>query len=177
MMVVKKYVTVVVAIGAAAAVSLVVQVRAGGDKIAFPENYSKGVHYVTVDKPTKQVHEFYAAPAAIDAARKGEPMPDGTVLVGVHYNAKLDADGNPVKGPDGRFIKADLRAYAVMEKRKGWGTEYSEDKRNGEWEYRVFNADKTPNEKVNLGVCFDCHRPEANHDYVYTYDKLKTATR
>jgi hypothetical protein len=177
MMVVKKYVTVVVAIGAAAAVSLVVQVRAGGDKIAFPENYSKGVHYVTVDKPTKQVHEFYAAPAAIDAARKGEPMPDGTVLVGVHYNAKLDADGNPVKGPDGRFIKADLRAYAVMEKRKGWGTEYSEDKRNGEWEYQVFNADKTPNEKVNLGVCFDCHRPEANHDYVYTYDKLKTATR
>jgi Cytochrome P460 len=176
MMIRRKYVAIAGAIGAVAAVSLVVQVRAGADKVAFPENYAKGVVYVTVDKPSKQVHEFYAAPAAIDAAHKGEPMPDGTVLIGVQYNAKLDAEGNPVKGPDGRFIKADLRGYAVMEKRKGWGTDYPEDKRNGEWEYRVFNADKTPNEKVNTGVCFDCHRPQASNDYVYTYDKLKTAT-
>jgi len=175
-MLTKKYAVVAVAVGAAAALSLVVQVRAGADKIAFPENYAKGVLYVTVDKPNKQVHEFYAAPAAIDAAHKGEPLPDGTVLIGVHYNAKLDADGNPVKGPDGRLVKADLRAYAVMEKRKGWGTDYPEDKRNGEWEYRLFNADKTPNEKVNLGVCFDCHRPQASQDYVYSYDKLKAAT-
>jgi hypothetical protein len=77
------------------------------------------------------------------------------VFIGVLYNAQLDADGNPVKGPDGRFVKADLRGYAVMEKRKGWGTDYPEDKRNGEWEYRAFKADKTPNEQINLGVCFD----------------------
>jgi Cytochrome P460 len=171
----RKYAVVAVAVGAAAALSLV-QVWAGADKVAFPENYAKGTVYVTVDKPTKQVHEFYAAPAAIEAAKKGQPMPDGTVLIGVQYNAKLDADGNPIKGPDGRFIKADLRGYAVMEKRKGWGTDYPEDKRNGEWEYRVFNADKTPNEKVATGVCFDCHRPQASNDYVYTYDKLKAAT-
>ncbi|HML12527.1 MAG TPA: cytochrome P460 family protein [Xanthobacteraceae bacterium] len=171
-----KYAVVAVAVGAVAALSLTIQVRAAADKVAFPESYAKGVHYFTVDKPSKQVHEFYAAPAAIDAARKGEPMPEGTVLVGVQYNAKLDAEGNPVKGPDGRFVKADLRAYAVMEKRKGWGTDYPEDKRNGEWEYRVFNADKTPNEKINYGVCFDCHRPQASHDYVYSYDDLKATT-
>jgi hypothetical protein len=35
---------------------------------------------MTVDKPSKQVHEFYAAPASIEAARKGEPMP-GTAAV------------------------------------------------------------------------------------------------
>src|SRR5690348_17498809 len=86
-----KYAVVGIAVGAVAALSLAVQVRAGADKVAFPENYGKGVHYLTVDKPSKQVHEFYAAPAAIDAAHKGEPMPDGTVFVGVHYNAKLDA--------------------------------------------------------------------------------------
>src|SRR5215475_2597723 len=114
-----KYAVAAIAVGAVAALSIAVQVRAGADKVVFPENYGKGVHYLTVDKPSKQVHEFYAAPASFAAARKGDPLPDGTVLIGVHYNAKLDADGNPVKGPDGRFIKADLRAYAVMEKRKG----------------------------------------------------------
>ena len=174
-MIIGRYAVLAVAVGAVAAAGVVIQVRASADKVGFPENYDKGVHYLTVDKPSKQVHEFYAAPGAIEAARKGEPMPDGTVLTGVHYSAKLDADGNPVKGPDGRFVKADLLRYAVMEKRKGWGTDYPEDKRNGEWEYRIFNTDKTPNEKVNLAACFDCHRPLAKQDFVYSYDNLKSA--
>jgi hypothetical protein len=175
-MIVRKF-PVVAAFGAIAGVGVGAQVWAGADKVAFPENYATGVHYLIVDKPsTKQVHEFYAAPASIEAARKGEPMPHGTVLVDVQYNAKLDADGNPVKGPDGGFVKADLLGYNVMEKRKGWGTDYAEDKRNGEWEYRKFKPDKTPNEQVNLGICFDCHKPLASHDYVQSYDKLKTAT-
>jgi hypothetical protein len=171
-----KYAVAAMAVGAVAALSVAVQVRADADKVAFPENWAKGVHYMTVDKPSKQVHEFYAAPAALEAARKGEPMPDGTVLVGVHYNAKLDADGNPVKGPDGKFVKADLLRYAVMEKGKGWGTDYPEDKRNGEWEYRIFNPDKSPNEKANLAACFGCHLPQAKQDFVYSYENLKTAT-
>jgi len=167
-----KYAVAAIAVGAVAALSVAVQVRAGADKVAFPENYAKGVHYMTVDKPSKQVHEFYAAPAALEAARKGEPMPDGTVLVGVHYNAKLDADGNPVKGPDGKFVKADLLRYAVMEKHKGWGTDYPEDKRNGEWEYQVFRSDKSVNTTANLTSCFDCHKGQVKNDYVFTYDKL-----
>jgi hypothetical protein len=175
-MIKRNYAALTGVIGAVVGLGLAVQVRAGADKVAFPESYAKGAHYLTVDKPSKQVHEFYAAPAAIDAAHKGEPMPDGTVITGVHYNAKLDADGNPAKGPDGRFVKADLRGYAVMEKRKGWGADYAADKRNGEWEYRYFSSDKSPNEKVNLGACFECHLPQAKQDFVHSYDKLKTAT-
>ena len=172
---VRTHAAIVAAIGACVSLGLAIQVRAGADQVAFPEAYAKGVKYLVVDKPTKQVHEFYASPAAIEAARKGEPMPDGTVLTGALYNAKLGDDGNPLKGPDGRFLKADLRGYAVMEKRAGWGTEYPADKRNGEWEYRVFTADKAPNEKANLGACFECHKPQATHDFVYSYDNLKTA--
>jgi len=160
---------VLAAATAAIALVLLVEVRAGADKVAFPENYAQGVKYLVVDKPNKQVHEFYAFPAAMAAARKGEPMPDGTVFTGVLYNAQLGADGNPVKGPDGRFLKADLRGYAVMEKRRGWGADYAADKRNGEWEYRVFSPDK------NLGACFECHKPQAEHDFVFSYEHLKTA--
>jgi Cytochrome P460 len=171
----RKYAIITAAIGAGVGLILALQVRAGADKVAFPENYAKGIKYLVVDKPSKQVHEFYASPAAIEAARKGEPMPEGTVFTGVLYNAQLGGDGNPLKGPDGRFIKADLRGYAVMEKRNGWGVDYPAEKRNGEWEYRVFAPDKSPNEKANLGACFECHKPMANQDFVHSYDKLKTA--
>jgi len=176
-MITQRLVAVTTVVGAIAGLSLAVQVRAGADRIAFPEDYAKGVMYLSVDKPSKQVHEFYAPAAALAAARKGDPMPDGTVITGVHYNAQLDGDGNPVKGPDGHFIKTTLRQYAVMQKKAGWGADYGDDVRNGDWEYRIFTAEKKPNDQVKTAVCFGCHKPEAAHDFVYSYDKLKAATQ
>ena len=151
------------------------QVRAANDKFAFPENYAQGVEYLTVDKPSKQIHVFYAPRAAIEAAKAGKPMPEGTVFTGVHYNAKLDAQGNPEKDANGRFIRADLRQYAVMRKEKGWGGEYPAEKRNGEWEYRIFTADRQWNDKVQAGVCLDCHLPKASNDFVWSHDQLRAA--
>jgi len=152
-----------------------VQVRAANDKFTFPENYAQGVEYLTVDKPSKQIHVFYAPRAAIEAAKAGKPMPEGTVFTGVHYNAKLDAQGNPEKDANGRFIRADLRQYAVMRKEKGWGGEYPAEKRNGEWEYRIFTADRQWNDKVQAGVCLDCHLPKASNDFVWSHDQLRAA--
>ena len=94
-------------------------VRAANDQFTFPATFAEGVEYLSVDKPSKQVHVFYASQAAIEAAKAGKPMPEGTVITGVHYNAKLDKDGNPEKDANGRFIKADLRQFAVMRKEKG----------------------------------------------------------
>ena len=100
----------------------VIPVRAGGDKIAFPADYAKGVMYTTVDRAdNKQYRELYISPAAaIDAAKKGEALPSGTVITLVQYAAKLDASGNPEKDTNGRFIKTNIIAYTVMEKRAGW---------------------------------------------------------
>src|SRR6266851_2700451 len=102
-------------VGLAAAV----QVRAGGDRVAFPESYAKGVVYLTLDKPdNKQVREYFTSPEAAEAARKGAPLPDGTVITAVQYAAQLDAQGNPTKDPNGRFSKtSNILGYAVMEKR------------------------------------------------------------
>ena len=161
------------AVGALAASAIAV--RAANDKFTFPDNFEKGVEYLSVDKPSKQVHVFYASREAIEAAKAGKPMPEGTVFTGVHYNAKLDKDGNPEKDANGRFIKADLRQFAVMRKQKGWGGEYPADKRNGDWEYRIFTKDHEWNDKVPAGVCLDCHLPKASQDFVMTYDQLKAA--
>ena len=156
-----------------------VAVHAGGDKIAFPESYGKGVVYMTLDRPeNKQVREYVTSPQAVDAAKKGAPLPDGTVITVVQYAAQLDPQGSPAKDANGRFTKTDrILGYTVMEKRSGWGAEYPEDKRNGEWEYQAFRADKTPNPNANLGACFNCHKPQATNDYVYSYDKLKVSAR
>jgi len=151
------------------------QVNAANDKFTFPDGFDKGVQYLTVDKPNKQVHVFYASKEAIAAAKAGKPMPEGTTFVGVHYNAKLDDKGEPVKDANGRLIKDTLRQYAVMRKEKGWGGEYPADKRNGDWEYRIFTADHQWNDKVPAGVCLDCHLPKAGNDFVWSYDDLKKA--
>jgi cytochrome P460 len=166
---------------ASATVALIAAVaQAGGDKIAFPENYASGVLYTTVDRAdNKQYRELYVSPpSAVDAAKKGEPLPSGTVLTLVQYAAKLDPQGAPEKDANGRFIKTNILAYTVMEKRAGWGAEYPDNVRNGEWEYQAFKADKTPNTAANLTACFNCHKPlGAAPDYVYSYDRLKSATR
>jgi cytochrome P460 len=159
---------------AMAGLAVAISAHAGGDKVAFPETHAAGVLYATVDRPdNKQYRELYASQAAIDAAKKGEPLPSGTVLTLVQYAAKLDAQGNPEKDANGRFIKTDIVGYTVMEKRNGWGTEYPDNVRNGEWEYQAFRADKTTNPSANLTACFNCHKPLDKQDFVFSYDRLK----
>ena len=177
-MTIRTHVTLAMIAGSAAALAVAQQARAGGDKIAFPENYAQGVLYATIDRAdNKQYRELYGPAAALEAAKKGEPLPSGTVLTLVQYAAKLDAQGNPEKDANGRFIKTNIIAYTVMEKRAGWGTEYPENVRNGEWEYQAFKADKTPNTAANLTGCFNCHKPLDKQDFVFSYDKLKAAAK
>ena len=111
-------------------------------------------------------------PAAIAAAKSGKPLPHGTVLTLVQYKAVVDAQGNPVKDAKGRFQKGDLVAYTVMEKRAGWGTEYADDIRNGEWEYAAFGADGKFNDKANYKACFQCHKPHDAMDFVISHPAM-----
>ena len=149
---------------------------AGPEKIKFPSDYLKGVLYQTLDRPdTKQYRELYATPAAVEAVRKGQPIPSGTVLTLVQWSVHQDDKGNPLKDADGRFIKKDIIAHTVMEKRNGWGADYPADwPRDGEWEYAVFTADGQPNAKgnANYKACFTCHLPHVKQDFVISLAKL-----
>jgi plastocyanin len=146
---------------------------AGPDKVAFPANYKDHVLYATVDRyDNKQYRELYGTADAVKAAREGKPIPSGTVLTLVQYKAQVDANGNPIKDASGRFVKGDLVGITVMEKRTGWGTEYPDDIRNGEWEYSAFTADQKFNDKANYKACFQCHKPHAKQDYVISLARL-----
>ena len=169
--------TIATTIATVAVLTAAASVRAGGEKIMFPAEYTKGAVYMTLDRPeNKQVREYYTSQVAIDAAQKGAPLPNGTVITVVQYAAQLDAQDNPAKDSNGRFVKSNtILGYTVMEKQAGWGSEYPESKRNGEWEYQAFRADKTANPNANLDSCFNCHKPQASNDFVYSYDKMKIA--
>jgi hypothetical protein len=134
-----------VALGSASGALIGYSALAGGDKVAFPENFDKGTLYATVDRyDNKQYRELYATPAAVDAVRKGQPIPSGTVLTLVQYKAQLDAAGEPLKDANGRFQKGDLVAYTVMEKRDGRGTEYKEDIRTANGSIRRLARTRKP---------------------------------
>jgi len=158
------------------AVAVATGAVAGPDKIKFPNNYLKGVLYQTVDRADiKQYRELYTQAEVVDAVRKGKPIPDGAVITLVQWSVEQDANGVPLKGADGRFIKKDVVGHTVMEKRAGWGADYPADwPRNGEWEYAAFTADAKPNEKANANnkACFTCHLPHAKQDYVISLAKL-----
>jgi len=172
-----KFTGALAALTAIAAIGVACNANAGGDKVAFPESHASGVMYTTVDRPdNKQFRELFTSRDAVEAAKQGKPLPSGTVITLVQYAAKLDAQGNPEKDANGRFIKGNLIGYTVMEKRTGWGTEYPDNVRNGEWEYQAFKADKAPNTAANLTGCFNCHKPlDPAKDFVFSYDKLKEA--
>ncbi len=148
---------------------------AGPDKVKFPEGWKGHVLYTTVDRyDIKQYRELFASSqAAVDAMKAGRPLPDGTVLTLIQYKAQVDAAGTPVKGPNGRFVKGDIIALTVMEKRAGFGTEYPPELRNGDWEYAAFSPAGVLNDKANYKGCFECHKPHERQDFVISLAALR----
>lgn len=146
---------------------------AGPEKIKFPHDYLKGTLYATVDRPdTKQYRELYASPGVVESVRAGKGVPHGAVLTLVQWSVHQDAQGNPMKDSNGRFLKKDILAHTVMQKGQGWGAEYPPELRNGEWEYSVFSPTGEFNPKANLKACFECHKPHEKMDYVTSLAKL-----
>jgi Cytochrome P460 len=154
------------------------QPHADSDKIVFPEKYAEGVMYTSHDLAAeKEFREFYITPAGFAAAQRHEPLPSGTVITLVRYNVRPDGQGNPAKDASGRFVKAEPKAYRVMEKRTGWGSAYAADKRNGEWEYQAFLADGKVDEKASLESCFQCHKNGDSANFMFTAVQLDAAAK
>jgi cytochrome c553 len=145
--------------------------------VKFPEGYkSTYVKYHAINFPaTKQVRYYYANPAALQAAKAGKDLPDGSVLFAEVYSAKLDGDKNPVKGSDGYFETDKLVAYTAMARDAGWGKDIPDELRNENWNYAVFTADKQHRAGVNQAECLACHKPLDKASYTFTLKELAAA--
>jgi cytochrome c553 len=143
-------------------------------RVTFPEGYQQSfVKYHTINFPaTKQVRYYYANPAALQAARDGKALPNGSVLFAEVYSARLDANKNPVMGPDGFYETDKLVAYTAMQRDAGWGNDFPDVLRNEDWNYAVFTADKKPRSGVNQAECLACHKPLDKASYTFTLKEL-----
>jgi hypothetical protein len=129
--------------------------RADSALVKFPGSFESGVLYATVHRGEIR-QDIYTSREAIDAVKSGQPIPSGTVITLVDTRS-------------GKLFRT-----VVMEKRTGWGAAYPPEKRNGEWEFQAFNADRSVNTGENLDRCFSCHKSQAAQDFVYTRERMKS---
>jgi len=156
--------------------TLAAAASAGPERVAFPVGYGNDfVRYLDVDRPDRKSKRFfYVNPAALEAARPGEDLPAGTVLIMEDHKIALNADETPQRDAEGRFIATEeITNVFVMEKQPGWGEAYPEEKRNGDWDYAWFLADGTPkhSDPARFEGCFSCHQSRAERDYTFTFFK------
>jgi cytochrome c553 len=145
--------------------------------VTFPEGYqSSFTKYHTINFPaTKQVRYYFANKAAVQAAKEGKPLPDGSVLFAEVYAAKLDADQKPVMGGDGFYVAEKLLFYTAMARGPGWGKDIPDMLRNEDWNYAVFTLDKQHRPGVNQAECLACHKPLDKVSYTFTLKELAAA--
>ena len=146
-------------------------------RVTFPEGYKDTfTKYHTINFPaTGQVRYYFANKAAVQAAKAGKPLPDGSVLFAEVYAAKVDADKKPVMGSDGFFVPEKLLFYTAMARGAGWGTDIPEMLRNENWNYAVFTLDKQQRPGVNQAECLACHKPLDKVSYTFTLKQIAEA--
>jgi hypothetical protein len=139
----------VAALAAVALLAVGWQVHAETNRVQFPENLDKMVHYTTVRRSNTTEH-IMTTPEAMEAVRNRQPIPPGTQIVLVDYRG------------------SDLYRYFVMEKGEGFGAEYDARRRTGDWQFQWFRPDRTVNLDENTARCQSCHRSQEGADYLFT---------
>jgi hypothetical protein len=144
-------------------------------RVKLPDDYRvKYTLYQTVNYPERpQVRHLYVNDVALKAAKEGKPTPNGAIFVLDVFTPKLDASGKAVAGKDGNLEPDKLAFTTVMEMQAGWGKDIPDLLRNGDWNYGIFNADKTPRGAANLAECFACHKPLDKDDYLFSIKPLR----
>jgi len=129
------------------------QVHAETNRVEFPDNLDQLVHYTTVRRGNVTEH-IMTTPEAMEAVKKGQPIPSGTHFVLVDHR-------------DGKLYR-----YFVMEKGSGWGADYDERRRTADWQFQWFWPDRSVNMNENTARCRSCHQGQADSNYLYTADRI-----
>lgn len=144
--------------------------------IEFPANYRTNmVNYLSLDRTQNadQIIRLFAPRAALEAAKGGSgELPNGTVIVAEVYKAKLDGDGDAVESALGRRIRAKFAAVAVMQKEAGWGAQFPEELRNGDWDFAIFSPKGERLVKKDLNKCRSCHAPLKDTQHLYSLEHM-----
>jgi cytochrome c553 len=145
--------------GAAAGMHAAAAGPAIPSRMVFPANFPNGFTLYQSVASDGAIAERYANAPALAAARAGQPLPDGSVIIVVN---------RPAAG-------APPTSYAGMETRAGWGAAVPALLRDGNWDFAVFNAQRVRNDGLNQAQCLACHHAQAANSHVFTLAELRTA--
>lgn len=128
------------------------QAHAETNRVTFPR-LEDLVHYTTVRRGNVTEH-ISTTREAIEAIQKGQRVPNGT-----------------------HFVLADHRdeklfRYFVMEKGAGWGADFEERRRTGDWQFQWYWPDRKINLQENTARCMSCHSSQKDRDYLFTAGRL-----
>lgn len=118
--------------------------------VMFPEGYRDTVHYTTVNRGNIR-EEIFTSREAIAAAKDNRPFPEGTVITMEDHRS------------------GELYRYVVMEKRREWASA----SQAGEWLFREFAPDRSPNLREDGSRCASCHQSQAANDFVFTTRQMR----
>ena len=145
-------------------------------RIAFPADYKTAMNnYVSLDRTQNddQTIRLYAPKQALDAAKAGAELPDGTILVAEIYKAKIDDNGKVIESSLGRRIRGKFAAVAVMQKGKGWGEKFPEGLRNGDWDFAIFSPQGKRLVDKDLNACRACHAPLKDTQHLFSLEHMR----
>jgi cytochrome c553 len=136
-------------------------------RMTFPANFPTGFTAYQDVVEEGVLTRSYVNAVAWKAARAGQSLPDGSIILRANYKAEKDATGKDVAGA--------VQSYNGMESRKGWGKDIPALLRNENWDYALFAADGQRKDQLNQAQCLACHKPAAADSYVFTIKQLRTA--
>lgn len=139
-------------LAACAAFGVVWQAHAEANRVTFPQ-LDKLVHYTTVRRGDVTEH-ISTTREAIEAIQKGMPVPNGTHFVLADYRNEK------------------IYRYFVMEKGPGWGADFEERRRTGDWQFQWYWPDRRINLQENTARCMSCHSSQKGQDYLFTARRL-----
>jgi hypothetical protein len=135
------------------------EIGTGAHLVKFPEDLEKGIVFATYDRGDIHENIYVNSREAIESVQNGEELPSGTVIT--------------LEG----FRDGEIEHYLVMEKRTGWGSQYSPEERTGEWEFQAFTPDKEVMEDgiggPAIGRCYTCHANQERDQYMNSLDQMK----
>lgn len=148
-----RYIPLIAVLVVYAVALFVVPASAEENRVSFPENYAQYVRYGIYDRGSSG-EEAFAHPDTIALSKNGLPLPNGTQLVL-------------------RILKnGELTSYFVMQKGEGWGADYDEERRTGDWQFQQFDTNMQVMASANTAQCQSCHG-RAGFDAMYTIEQMR----
>ncbi|NKB18964.1 MAG: hypothetical protein GKS01_00325 [Alphaproteobacteria bacterium] len=143
------------------------------NKIKFPTDYrSTFTNYLNIDRTQEddQVIHMFANDIAMKGMKKAGKYRNGSILIGEVYKAKRDKKGEVIESELGNRIRGRFALIAVMEKQAGWGADFKEEHKNGDWDFAAFKPDGSIAKAKNLNECRACHAPLTDSDHVFSFE-------